>query len=467
MTATSEITTLNGRSRELILGTQPDKQEILARIDAEKIEFINLQFTDVMGIVKSVTIPAKIFDHIIDGGQWIDGSSIAGFTRIAESDMYLIPDLSTFAVIPWERGEFTTARCICWVYSPNGEPFPGDPRGVLLRQLERLAELGYTYKTGPELEFFLFTKTGDQIAPLPHDRGGYFDLSTDLASTVRKEMVRALGEMGIEVEASHHEVAIGQHEIDFEYGDAIPTADRAVSFKYILKAIAQKHGLHATFMPKPMEGINGSGMHCHQSFGFLDPANGTNAFVEEGDAYGLSKVAKHFIAGQLAHARGMCGVIAPLVNSYRRLVPGFEAPVYVAWARTNRSALIRVPAIRGGNTAATRIELRCPDPSCNPYLGFAVMLAAGIDGIVNELPLPEPVEENLYHFTDEDLKRRNIPTLPATLGEAVAEMEKDPLVREALGDHVFERLTEAQTTEWGEFRRHVSSWERDRYLEVY
>ncbi len=454
-------------SREHILGAAPSKDEILGRVEAEGVQFINLQFTDVMGIVKSVTIPASIFPHIIDGGQWIDGSSIAGFTRIAESDMYLMPDLSTFAVIPWERGEFTTARVICWVFNPNGDPFPGDPRYVLYRQLEKAAKLGYTYNVGPELEFFLFAKDGDQIAPLPHDRGGYFDLSTDLASTVRKDMVRALAEMGIEVEASHHEVATGQHEIDFEYGLGIPTADRAVSFKYILKAIAQRHGLHATFMPKPLAGINGSGMHCHQSFGFIDQSQGKNAFVDESDPYGLSKIAKHFIAGQLHHARGLCGVIAPLVNSYRRLVPGFEAPVYVSWARTNRSALIRVPAIRGGHTAATRIELRCPDPSCNPYLAFAVMLAAGIDGVVNEMPLPDPVEENLYHFTDEDLKRRNIPTLPATLGEAIEEMERCEIVRDALGEHVFERLIEAQETEWNEFRQHVSEWERQRYLEIY
>ncbi len=456
---------MNGVEREAILGPSPSKEEILGRVESEGVEFVDLQFTDVMGHVKSVTVPAGILDHIIDGGQWIDGSSIAGFTRIAESDMYLQPDLSTFAVIPWTRGDHTTARIICWVYSPNGDPFPGDPRGVLLRQLERLAKLGYAYKTGPELEFFLFQKNGNDIAVLPHDRAGYFDFSTDLAYTVRKDMVKALGDMAIDVEASHHEVAVGQHEIDFEYGDAIVTADRAVTFKYVLKATAQRHGLHATFMPKPLEGINGSGMHCHQSFAALD--GGGNAFVDENDAYGLSQVAKHFIAGQLAHARGLCGVIAPLVNSYRRLVPGFEAPVYVAWARTNRSALIRVPAIRGGHTAATRIELRCPDPSCNPYLAFAAMLAAGIDGIENQTPLPEPVEENLYHFTDEDLKRRNVPTLPATLGEAVDEMEKDPIIRQALGDHVFDRLTEAQRAEWGEFRRHVSQWERDRYLEIY
>jgi len=454
-------------TRATLIGTQPSPEEIYALIEREGVQFINLQFTDVMGIVKSVTVPAKIFNHIVEGGQWIDGSSIAGFARIAESDMYLEPDLSTFAVIPWERGEFTTARVICWVHNPNGDPFPGDPRYVLYRQLEKLAELGFTYNAGPELEFFLFARNGEGIETLPHDRGSYFDLSTDLASTVRKDMVVALDQMGIDVEASHHEVAIGQHEIDFEYGPAIPTADRAVSFKYILKAIAQKHGLHATFMPKPIEGINGSGMHVHQSFGFIDTSKGKNAFVDESDPYGLSKIARHFIAGQLKHARGLAAVIAPLVNSYRRLVPGFEAPVYVAWARTNRSALIRVPAIRAGNVNATRIELRCPDPSCNPYLAFAAMLAAGIDGIVNELPLEDPVEENLYHFTDEDLKRRNIPMLPATLGEAVAEMSKDEVVRDALGEHVFERLVEAQTAEWDAFRMHVTNWERDRYLEIY
>jgi glutamine synthetase len=461
------VATTLENTRTSLLGEGPAPEEIYARIAQEGVQFINLQFTDVMGMVKSVTIPSSIFPDVVERGQWIDGSSIAGFTRIAESDMFLVPDLSTYAVIPWERGEFTTARVICWVHTPNNEPFVGDPRSVLLRQLERLAELGYTYNAGPELEFFLFSTNGDGISPLPHDRGSYFDLSTDLASTVRKDMVRALGEMGIDVEASHHEVAIGQHEIDFEYGPAIPTADRAVTFKTVLKAIAQKHGLHATFMPKPMEGINGSGMHVHQSFGYMDPSRGKNAFVDENDPYGLSQVAKYFIAGQLKHARALSGVIAPLVNSYRRLVPGYEAPVYVAWARTNRSALIRVPAIRQGNYNATRVELRCPDPSCNPYLAFAAMLAAGIDGIVNELPLEDPVEENLYHFTDEDLKRRNIPMLPETLGDAIKAMEEDSLIREALGNHTYERLIEAQTADWDAFRVHVTDWERKRYIEIY
>jgi glutamine synthetase len=446
--------------------TEPTAEMILQEARDAGVEFVNLQFTDVMGIVKMVTIPVDVFPSVIEQGQWFDGSSIAGFARIAESDMFLMPDLSTFAVIPWERHRNVTARVICWVHNPNGDLFPGDPRAVLLRQLERAARLGYKYNTGPEPEFFLFRRMPDGgIDTLPHDRGGYFDLSTDLAGEVRKDMIRALQEMGIKVEAGHHEVAVGQHEIDFEYDDALTTADNSVTFKYTLKAIANQHGLHATFMPKPVAGINGSGMHIHQSLAWLE--DGANTFVDTDDAYGLSTKAKHFIAGQLHHARGMSAVLAPLVNSYRRLVPGFEAPVYISWARQNRSALVRVPAVRAGRTAATRVELRCPDPSANPYLVHAVMLAAGLDGIERELPLPEPVEENLYHFTAEDLKRRNVATLPATLGEAIAELEANEVVRDALGEHVFERLTEAQRQDWDAFRHHVSSWELDRYLEMY
>ncbi|MGA7671285.1 MAG: type I glutamate--ammonia ligase [Nitrolancea sp.] len=443
----------------------PGPEEILRRAEEEGVQFVNLQFTDVMGLVKMVTIPIEIFPNVLENGQWFDGSAIAGFARIAESDMFLMPDLTTFAVLPWNRGRNTTARVICWVFKPNGDLFLGDPRAVLLQQLERAAKLGYSYQTGPELEFFLFRTTDGKVDTLPHDRGSYFDLSTDLAGEVRKDMIRALGELGIKVEAGHHEIAIGQHEIDFEYADAMLTADQAVTFKITLKAIAQQHGLHATFMPKPIEGIAGSGMHTHQSLAFLE--SGDNAFVDTDDPYGLSKIAKHFIAGQLKHARGMSAVLAPLVNSYRRLVPGFEAPVYVSWARQNRSALIRVPSIRTGRTGATRIELRCPDPSSNPYLVYAVMLAAGIDGIQNELPLPEPVEENLYHFTEEDLRRRNVATLPATLGEAITELEQDDVVRDALGEHVFERLLEARKQEWDAFRKHVSAWEIERYLEIY
>ncbi len=456
---------LNGTMREAILGTAPSKDDVLNRIETEQIEFINLQFTDVMGIVKSVTVPSKIFGHIIDGGQWIDGSSIAGFTRIAESDMYLEPDLSTFAVLPWERDTFTTARVICWVYNPNGDPFPGDPRGVLLRQLERLAKLGYTYKTGPELEFFLFEKSNGDIAPLPHDRGGYFDFSTDLAMFIRKDMVRALGDMGIEVEASHHEVALGQHEIDFEYGDAIRTADNALTFKYCLKAIAQQHGIYATFMPKPLAGVNGSGMHTHQSL--FERGTGDNAFYDPNDDYNLSHLAKQFVAGQLAHARGMCAVLAPTVNSYKRLVPGYEAPVYISWARTNRSALIRVPKTHVGKEKAARVELRCPDPSCNPYLAFAVMLCCGLDGIERNLVPPMPVEEDVYHFTPEQLRARNLGMLPGSLAEALEELRRDEVVRETLGSHVCERFIEAKQSEWDEFRLQVTPWELSRYLPIY
>lgn len=442
-------------------------REILDKCETEKVRFVNLQFTDILGVVKSVTIPVQQFEGSIRHGTWFDGSSIEGFARIAESDMYLKPDLSTFAIIPWEIGDdSTTARVICWVFSPNGEPFPGDPRYVLKRAIDEAASLGYGYFTGPELEFFLFTPDQEgRIAPLPHDRASYFDLSTDLAYNVRKEMVNSLHAIGIEVEASHHEVAVGQHEIDFRYQQAIRSADQAVTFKYTLKAVAQKHGLHATFMPKPIFGINGSGMHTHQSFSYLE--SGKNAFADPSDEYGLSTVAKHFIAGQLAHARGMSAILAPTVNSYKRLVPGYEAPVYISWARVNRSALIRVPKTITNRPEATRAELRCPDPSCNPYLAFAVMLAAGLDGIKKQMPLVEPVEENLYHFDESELQRRSISTLPATLGEALEELKKDEVIQAALGEHVYERFIEAKRLEWDDFRRYVSQWELDRYLEVY
>ncbi|MBI4504200.1 MAG: type I glutamate--ammonia ligase [Chloroflexi bacterium] len=439
---------------------------VLARAEKDGVRFVNLQFTDIVGVVKSVTIPADQFPDAIDQGKWFDGSSIEGFARIAESDMYLSPDLTTFAVLPWERGADTTARVICWVYNPNGELFDGDPRAVLHRQLERARRLGYMFNTGPELEFFLLKPDPEgRISPLPHDRGGYFDLSTDLAIHVRKEMVNVLQALGIRVETSHHEVAMGQHEIDFEYGDALRTADNAVTFKYALKAVAQRHGLHATFMPKPIYGINGSGMHCHQSIAAV--GDGGNLFSDPADEYGLSELARRFIAGQLQHAPGMCAVLAPLVNSYKRLVPGFEAPVYISWARVNRSALIRVPKTSPARLQATRIELRCPDPSCNPYLAFAVMLATGLDGIERTMPFPEPVEENLYHFDESELSRREIRTLPATLADAITELEHDEVVLEALGEHVASRFIEAKRFEWDQFRAYVSPWELDRYLEIY
>jgi glutamine synthetase len=380
--------------------------------------------------------------------------------------MYLQPDLSTFSSIPWDRGTNPTAKVFCDVYTPDGEPFDGDPRAILKRQLARCEEMGYIFQTGPELEFFLLRTSGpNKVEPLPHDQAGYFDVTTDLAADVRKEMVNALEDQGIVVEASHHEVAVGQHEIDFKYGPALPTADNAVTFRVTLKAIAQRHGLYATFMPKPFFGINGSGMHCHQSL--ADAQTGENLFHDPNDEYGLSELAQHFIAGQLAHARGMSAILAPLVNSYKRLVPGHEAPVHVTWARINRSALIRVPQTTRGRKEATRIELRCPDPSCNPYLAFTVMLAAGLDGIRRKLAPPRPVEENLYHFDDQMMAKYAVGTLPGTLKEALDELAADEVVREALGEHVFEWFHAAKTAEWDEYRKRVSPWELERYLSTY
>ncbi|MGI8824110.1 MAG: glutamine synthetase family protein [Chloroflexota bacterium] len=444
---------------------ETNAQHVLRRADEEQVRFVNLQFTDITGAVKSVTIPIHQFADSIEHGTWFDGSSIEGFARIAESDMYLKPDTDTFRVIPWERGQNTTARVICQVFMPSGEPFQGDPREVLMRILRDAEGMGFDYYTGPELEFFLLVPGANgQDQPGPHDRGGYFDLSTDEASTVRKEMVNGLQDMGIQVEASHHEVAIGQHEIDFRYGRALETADNAVTFKYTLKAIAQLHGLHATFMPKPIFGVNGSGMHVHQSL--FHCGSDHNAFVDSNDEYGLSSTARHFIAGQLAHARAMSPILASLVNSYKRLVPGYEAPVYVSWARVNRSALIRVPQITPAKPKSARIELRCPDPSSNPYLAFAVMLAAGLDGIRRELSLPAPVEENLYHFDEERRREAGITMLPGSLIEAVEELERDEVLQRALGEHVYERFVEAKREEWDEYRMQVTPWELERYLPV-
>ncbi len=436
-------------------------------ISKDAVRFINLQFTDIMGIVKQITIPAEHWSTAVDHGIWFDGSSIEGFARIAESDMYLVPDLDTFAVIPWNRDDMCSARVICDVYTPEGVPFEGDPRYALKRALAKADQMGYGFNTGPELEFFLF-KPGPngELQPLSlHDDAAYFDVSTDLAHTVRRQMVNALQQFGITVEAAHHEVAPGQHEIDFKYGNALRTADSAITLRTTLKAIAQLNGLYCTFMPKPIAGINGSGMHVHQSL--TDKTTGKNAFVDTtGDGtFGLSKLALQFVAGQLAHARSFSAVIAPLVNSYKRLVPGYEAPVYISWARMNRSALIRIPRVRPLQPQSTRVELRCPDPSANPYLAFTAMLYAGLDGVAKNLTPPAPAEEDLYHVGDE--RRRELQTMPGSLGEAVETLREDPLMREALGDHIFERYVEAKNQEWDEYRIAVSQWELNRYLSIY
>ncbi|GAC1314650.1 MAG: type I glutamate--ammonia ligase [Chloroflexota bacterium] len=452
------------------------KQRVFEQAEAARVRFVSLQFTDILGVVKNVHIPFHKFGDAVEHGLWFDGSSIEGFARIHESDMFLDPDLETFGVIPWEKdASGVTAKVICDVYTPDGEPFAGDPRGVLRRQLKRAADLGFRYMTGPELEFFMVRRTqfdgidgfegSPRVQSLPHDQAGYFDLTTDEAANVRKEMVEALEELGIVVEASHHEVAVGQHEIDFKYDDAMRTADNAITFRTTLKAIAQQHGLYATFMPKPFHGINGSGMHTHQS---LWSADGTrNLFYDPSDEYQLSQTARSFMAGLLAHARGMIAILAPLVNSYKRLVPGYEAPVYISWARINRSALIRIPQASHGRPEATRLELRCPDPSCNPYLAFSAMLAAGLDGVERGLELAKPVEENLYHYDDTHIRRQGVRTLPDSLHEALQEFAADDVIQNALGAHVCEWFMEAKRAEWNDYRATVTPWELQRYLMTY
>ncbi|MFN2201731.1 MAG: glutamine synthetase family protein [Caldilineaceae bacterium] len=442
-------------------------QDELLRIDEiirrNDIRFIRLQFSDIVGIAKHVTIPVAHWDDSVKQGIWFDGSSVEGFARVAESDMYLVPDLSTFIAIPWEM-DLSTARVICDVYTPDGEPFHGDPRYVLKRQIARAAEKGLQYQVGPELEFFLFTRNpdGDLLPLRPHDNAGYFDVSTDMAHSVRRQMVDALQGMGIRVEAAHHEVASGQSEIDFTYGPALETADGTVTVRITLKAIAQKNNLYCTFMPKPITGINGSGMHIHQSLWHLD--SGETAMHDADNEYGLSELALHFIAGQLAHAPAITPIIAPLVNSYKRLVPGYEAPVYLSWGTTNRSALIRIPRTGAGRPNSVRCELRCPDPSANPYLALAVMLAAGLDGIEQRMMPPSPAEEDLYHV---DGGRAGIDMLPPDLGSAIAALREDDVVQSALGPHVYERYIEAKLLEWSDYRAHVTRWELDRYLAMY
>ncbi len=438
------------------------KEGVIKDVEENKISFVNLQFTDILGGLKSTTIPSGQLEDSLNRGTWFDGSSIKGFARIYESDMYLLPDPSTYAVIPWEK---RVARIICDVYTPDGKPFEGDPRQILKKALKAASDISYTYNTGPELEFFLFQpKDGPTITPVPHDVGSYFDFSPqDLAARVRSSIIDALGAFGLTVEMSHHEVAYGQHEIDFRYGDALRTADNAMTLKHTVKAIAHENNLYATFMPKPVFGMNGSGMHTHQS---LFTKDGLNAFYDPEDEYKLSKVAKSFIAGQLAHVKEIIAILAPTVNSYKRLVPGYEAPVYISWARKNRSALIRVPAYSPGREMSMRVEIRCPDPSCNPYLAFAIMLATGLDGIKKNLEPPKPIEEDVYGFDDAKLNELYIDTLPSSLSEAITEMENSKIVKDTLGKHTYEEYLQAKKTEWNEYRIQVTDWELIRYLEM-
>jgi glutamine synthetase len=440
--------------------------EIISRAKADNVKYITLQFTDIYGLSKSLTIGINHLKNSLMSGTWFDGSSISGFARIHESDMFLKPDPNTYAIIPWlKSNNGNTARFICDVHKPDGEPFEGDPRFILRKAMAEAEATGYEFKTGPELEFFMFKKDNGKISPLPHDKGGYFDLSMDEAYEVRRDMVEALEEFGINVEASHHEVAEGSHEIDFKYGNALTTADNATTFKFTVKAIAQKHNLHVTFMPKPISKINGSGMHVHQSL--FDINTGKNIFYDETDPYNLSQTARYFIGGQLLHSMEMSAILSPLVNSYKRLVPGYEAATYICWAHTNRSALIRIPRIFKGKEQAARVEYRAPDPCSNTYLAFAVLLKAGLDGIKNKIEPPEAVEEDVYHFDGKKLLERGISVLPHSLWQAVKELKKSTLMQQALGTHTFQKYIEAKTAEWDDFRIHVTDWEQDRYLELY
>jgi len=458
-------------------------ERVMSTIEAKGVRFVNLEFTDVVGMAKCVTIPAEQFRDCVQHGKWFDGSALEGFARVAESDMYLFPDLNTFAILPGKvrpqasiqplsvgltdsvADEDVVARVICNVRTPDGEPFDGDPRATLLRALDVAHAMGYNFVAAPELEFFLLRLEDKTPTPLPHDRGGYFDLSTDLAAAVRRQMVQALQQMGIRIEASHHEVAAGQHELDFETNDALRIADGLMTAKYVLKAIAVQHGLYATFLPKPFYGVNGSGMHTHQQL--IDHATGQNAFVDERGEYGLSDIGRYYIAGQLTHARGMCAILSPLVNSYKRLVPSFEAPVFINWGRVNREALIRVPRPNTDQQMSARIELRSCDPSCNPYLALSVMLRAGLDGIQRKLSLPPAMDESLFLRDEGEYQRHRSLLLPATLGEALDGLRDDSLIRETLGDFIYEGFIEAKSIEWLEYRKRVHAWELERYLPVF
>ena len=439
------------------------KEDIKRIAEEENVKFVRLQFTDILGTIKNVEIPISQLEKALDNKMMFDGSSIEGFVRIEESDMNLYPDLDTWVVFPWTAEKGKVARLICDIYNPDGTPFLGDPRSNLRRNLQEMEELGYSdFNLGPEPEFFLFKldQAGEPTLEL-NDNGGYFDLApTDLGENCRRDIVLELEEMGFEIEASHHEVAPGQHEIDFKYADALTACDQIQTFKLVVKTIARKHGLHATFMPKPLFGVNGSGMHCNVSL-FKD---GKNAFFNETGDLQLSEDARHFIAGIINHATAFTAVTNPIVNSYKRLVPGYEAPCYVAWSAQNRSPLIRIPASRG---VSTRVEVRSVDPAANPYLAMAVLLKAGLDGIKNKLTPPAPVDRNIYVMNKQEREEEGIKDLPATLAAALDELKKDEVIVSALGEHIFEHFIEAKEIEWDMFRTQVHPWEREQYLSMY
>lgn len=436
------------------------KDEVLKAVEENDVKFIRLWFTDILGTLKSFAITKEELELALDEGMGFDGSSIEGYRDIEESDMVAMPDPATFQILPWRPKERATARMFVDILNPDGSPFEGDPRYVLKRNLKRAEDKGYKLFVGPELEFFYFkTCEGPEII----DKGGYFDLTPlDLATDLRRETVFALEKMGIKVEYSHHEVAPSQHEIDLRYNDALKMADDTMTYRLVVKEVAQKEGLYATFMPKPIFGENGSGMHTHQSLF----KGSSNAFYDANESYNLSKIGKSYIAGVLKHANEICSVLAQTVNSYKRLVPGYEAPVYVAWANRNRSALVRVPMYKPGKELATRMELRCPDPACNPYLAFSVMLAAGLEGIEKGYELGDPVEKNIFAMTKSEMKSDGIKSLPSNLKEAIDATEQSELVRKALGDHIFNRFIEIKNREWDDYRIQVTPYEMDKYLSV-
>jgi glutamine synthetase len=443
-----------------------DHTELLARVKEDGVKFISFQFTDVNGNVKSLDAPSDRLAEALDSGIWFDGSAVEGFARIQESDMHLRIDPDTYAILPWTPADLRRGRVFCDIYMPDGKPFSGDPRGVLKQALQKLRERGWVYNVGGEPEFFLFRRNGaESIHPVPHDVGGYFDFSpNDEAVQVRTELMSALKSMGLEVEVGHHEVSLGQHEIDLRFADALKAADNILTLKYTVKAIAAQHGLIASFMPKPLFGVNGSGMHCHQS---LFDRRGKNLFYSQTDDFHFSRLAYGFIAGQLEHARALCAVVAPSVNSYKRLVAGYEAPVSICWAQTNRSALIRLPRYNLGQDQSIRAELRCPDPSANPYLAFTVMLAAALDGIDRGLRPLEPLNDvNIFELNTSERQKQGINDLPGSLPEALQAFQQDNLLQAAMGPVLCEAFTRSRWAEWNEYRIQVTDWEVERYLEL-